>query len=204
MLGLSRPVYQPSGGLPVSRVIASTAARHVRALDVFVGLLIRDPAPAVTGDLVAVAEDRLDDAGIALQRHADAEHRQRHAPFAQQRRTRQTPARDHIRRAIPCSCGAAQRAAPRRFRTGTSRTPGRRAAPILGAFLVVHTNCSAIRAPPGQRACGGVLAVTGEVAGIGGGIGGGHLGGAAWDGPRPILLQSCQILFTQSTGLCLQ
>src|SRR5437762_1429034 len=52
---------------------------HVLALGRLVDLLIADPAPAMAGDLVARlgAGDR--DLGMPLERHRDAEHRERQA-----------------------------------------------------------------------------------------------------------------------------
>ena len=85
----------PPARSPVSRVIDSTARGHVFALDVFVDLLIGDPAPAVTRDLVAVRRAwprRRRDCAPAPCRHRTPS-RARGAA-RRQRSRRQTPARD--------------------------------------------------------------------------------------------------------------
>ena len=84
MLGLSRPVYQPAGGAPVSRVIVSTARAMCSRSTVLVDVLVADPAPAVARDLVAGGQARVDDGGISRERHRDAEDRQRQAALVEQ------------------------------------------------------------------------------------------------------------------------
>ena len=77
-------------GVPAFRRVAGQTldrrdrARDVIALGRFVDVLIRDPAPAVARDFVAIGEHRLDPGRIALERHGDAEDRHRDAALAKQ------------------------------------------------------------------------------------------------------------------------
>ena len=79
MFGPGRPVYQPTGLRPISRVMTSTLLAHVRALDLFRHGLVVDPALSVAGDFEAAAGDRGGDLGVALQGHADGVDRGRSA-----------------------------------------------------------------------------------------------------------------------------
>jgi hypothetical protein len=49
--------------------------------DRLVDVLVVDPAPAVAGDLVAQFDEGGGEVGVALQRHADAEHGERQPRF---------------------------------------------------------------------------------------------------------------------------
>src|SRR4029079_5514819 len=54
----------------------------VLALDSFVDVLVAGPAVTVARDLVAIGEERVEDRRIALERHRDAEDRERHRALA--------------------------------------------------------------------------------------------------------------------------
>src|SRR5664279_852716 len=57
---------------------------HMVALDALADLLIRDPAPSMTRDFVAVFKKCVHDGRIARKRHADTTHCQRKLSLAEQ------------------------------------------------------------------------------------------------------------------------
>ena len=168
MFGLSRPVYQPAGGVAGQPRDRLDRARQVLALGRLVDVLVADPAPAVRRDLVAVAQEGLDHRRVPLERHRDAEHRERHLALAEQ--AQEPP---HARaRAVLVERLHAHVARAERLGADDVREEGLRGRVavdhgVLGAFLVVEDelqrDARAAR-PAGVRR---MLAVAGEVAGVG-------------------------------------
>ena len=160
MLGLVRPVYQPSGRSPVSCVCTSIARAMSARSSASGTYLIVDPAPAVRGDLVPGLQEGLHHRRIALHRQRDAEHGQRNIVALEQ--PQQPPdagARRHIRRSAPCSCAA--RPAPARHwrcRRGRPRRPGRRRAHwprrLPHSSARTGRRCARRPARPHAAACG--------------------------------------------------
>jgi hypothetical protein len=93
-LGLSRPVYQPSGALAGQRSMMLHARAHVLALGGLVHVLVVDPAPAVAGDLVAQLHEGGGDLGAALQRHDTPNTVSGRPRRSNSRRMRHTPTRE--------------------------------------------------------------------------------------------------------------
>jgi hypothetical protein len=77
VLGLSRPVYQPSGRSPGHLLHDRDRLADVLALGRLVDVLVGDPAQAVARDLVPGRDACGRNLGIARERGRDAEDRQR-------------------------------------------------------------------------------------------------------------------------------
>ena len=69
MLGLSRPVYQPSGEAPVNL----DADAHMLAFGGLIDILVMNPTPAMTSDLMTKFDERIGDVGVALEGHRNSE-----------------------------------------------------------------------------------------------------------------------------------
>ena len=138
MLGLRRPVYQPTGRTPVSLGQALHRAVQVLALDGLAHELVVDPPPAVAHDLVTGLEDRARRLRVSLERHRDREHADRDVTLGEQA---QEPPQPHaaavLEHALGGEVAALHVGTPSRFGEGGLGEPVV-VDVVLGALFVVH------------------------------------------------------------------
>ena len=149
------------------------ADAHVFPLGGLVDALVVDPAPAVAGDFMAHLHERGGHLRAALQRHGDAEHRQRQAALF---KLSQDAPHAHAAAVLVHAFHAqvARREGWRVEHLGEKLLAAGVAVQhgVLAAFFVVQHELhghAGVAGPPGLRR---VAAVAQQVAGIGGGCGG--------------------------------
>jgi hypothetical protein len=141
-------------------------ALEVLAFGRLVRVLVADPAPAVARDLVAVAEERVDDRRMPQHRHAHAEDREGHAAVAEE--PQQPP--DAGARPVLVERLHAQVPHPERLRADDVREEGFGGLVavqhgVLAAFLVVEHELDGDPRAAGPARVRRILAVPGKVAG---------------------------------------
>jgi hypothetical protein len=146
-------VYQPSGALPVRLREYRHGLGQMRAFGGLVDLLIADPAQAMCGDLEAELAIGRHGLRMALQRARHREYRQRQARSVRRRAARATiPAREpysNIDSMLMWRIGYA--VAPMISDRKVSEAASPSSTQFSAPSSWFKTNCTAMRAPCGQR-----------------------------------------------------